>query len=50
MPNQEVTAIETSKTATIFQYYADDFKNQNPEAALDWVRIQYDQLIEECSQ
>lgn len=50
MPNQEVTAIETSKSAAIFQYYADDFKNQNPEAALDWVRIQYDQLIEECNQ
>ena len=49
MPNQKVISIETSKSATIFQYYADDFKNQNPETALDWVRTQYDHLIEECS-
>ena len=47
MPNQKVISIETSKSATIFQYYADDFKNQNPETALDWV--QYDHLINECS-
>jgi membrane protein required for colicin V production len=49
MPNQKVISIETSKSATIFQYYADDFKNQNPETALDWVRTQYDHLITECS-
>ena len=49
MPNQKVVSIETSKSATIFQYYADDFKNQNPEIALDWIRTQYDHLIEECS-
>ena len=36
MPNQKVISIETSKSATIFQYYADDFKNQNPETALDF--------------
>ena len=49
MPNQKVISIETSKSATIFQYYVDDFKNQNPETALDWVRTQYDHLINECS-
>ena len=49
MPNQKVISVETSKSATIFQYYADDFKNQNPEIALDWIRTQYDHLIEECS-
>ena len=49
MPNQKVISIETSKSAMIFQYYADDFKNQNPEIALDWIRTQYDHLIEECS-
>ena len=49
MPNQKVISIETSKSATIFQYYADDFKNQNPETAMDWVRTQYDHLINECS-
>ena len=49
MPNQKVISIETSKSATIFQYYADDFKNQNPETVLDWVRTQYDHLINECS-
>ena len=49
MPNQKVISVETSKSATIFQYYADDFKNQNPETALDWVRTQYDHLINECS-
>ncbi|MDC3385548.1 CvpA family protein [Planktomarina sp.] len=49
MPNQKVISIETSKSATIFQYYADDLKNQNPETALDWVRTQYDHLINECS-
>ena len=49
MPNQKVISVETSKSAMIFQYYADDFKNQNPETALDWVRTQYDHLIEECS-
>ena len=49
MPNQKVISIDTSKSAMIFQYYADDFQNQNPETALDWVRTQYDHLIEECS-
>ena len=49
MPNQKVISIDTSKSATIFQYYANDFKNQNPETVLDWVRTQYDHLIEECS-
>ena len=49
IPNQKVISIETSKSATIFQYYADDFKNKNPETALDWVRTQYDHLINECS-
>ena len=49
MPNLKVISIETSKSATIFQYYADDFKNQNPETTLDWVRTQYDHLINECS-
>ena len=49
MPNQKVISIDTSKSATIFQYYADDFQNQNPETALDWVCTQYDHLIEECS-
>lgn len=49
MPNQKVISIETSKSATIFQYYADDFKNQNPETILDWVDTQYDHLINECS-
>jgi membrane protein required for colicin V production len=49
MPNQKVISVETSKSAMIFQYYADDFKNQNPETALDWVRTQYDHLIEDCS-
>lgn len=48
MPNQKVISIEMSKSATIFQYYADDFENQNPETALDWVRTQYDYLMEEC--
>ena len=48
MPNQNVISLETSRSAKIFERYVDDVKNQNPEAALGWVRTQYDQLVKGC--
>ena len=50
MPNQQVNAIETSRSAVIFKYYADDFRNQSPENLMEWVREQYDELINECNE
>ena len=50
MPNQQVNAIETSRSALIFKYYADDFRNQSPENLMNWVREQYDELINECNE
>ena len=49
MPNQDVISLETSKSAIIFERYVDDVQNQNPEAALGWLRTQYDQLVGVCS-
>ncbi len=48
MPNQDITALETSRSAAVFERYVDDVKDQNPEAALGWVRAQYDQLVGSC--
>ena len=48
MPNQDIISLETSKSATVFERYVDDVQDQNPEAALGWVRTQYDQLVGGC--
>lgn len=48
MPNQDITSLETSRSAEIFERYVDDVQDQNPEAALAWVRTQYDQLVARC--
>jgi membrane protein required for colicin V production len=48
MPSQNITSLETSRSAEIFERYVDDVQNQNPEAALVWVRTQYDQLVAGC--
>jgi len=48
MPNQDITSLETSRSAEIFERYVDDVQDQNPEAALVWVRTQYDQLVAGC--
>jgi len=50
LPNQDVAMVDGSRSAAIFGQYADDIQNQNPEEALSWVRIQYDQLISSCTQ
>ena len=49
MPNQDILVLEQSRSAAVFENYVEDLKNQNPEAALGWVRLQYDQLIGECA-
>ena len=49
MPNQDVISLETSRSAAIFERYVDDVQDQNPEAALGWLRTQYDQLVGACS-
>ena len=48
MPNQDIVSLETSRSAAVFERYVDDVQNQNPEAALGWVRTQYDQLVDGC--
>ena len=49
MPNQDIVSLETSRSAIIFESYISDVQDQNPEAALSWVRNQYDQLVGVCS-
>ena len=49
MPNQDIVALETSRSAAVFERYVDDVQDQNPEAALSWLRTQYDQLVGKCS-
>ena len=49
MPNQDIVALEASRSAAVFERYVDDVEDQNPEAALGWLRTQYDQLVGECS-
>ena len=48
MPNQDIVALEASRSAAVFERYVDDVQDQNPEAALGWLRTQYDQLVGEC--
>ena len=48
MPELDIASLETSRSAAVFERYVDDVKDQNPEAALGWVRNQYDQLIGAC--
>ena len=48
MPNQNISSLDMSKSAKIFERYVDDVQDQNPEAALGWVRNQYDQLVGVC--
>ena len=48
MPNQDIVSLETSRSAIIFESYITDVQDQNPEAALGWVRNQYDQLVGVC--
>ena len=48
MPNQDIVSLETSCSAAVFERYVDDVQDQNPEAALGWVRTQYDQLVDGC--
>ena len=49
MPNQDIVSLETSRSAIIFESYISNVQDQNPEAALSWVRNQYDQLVGVCS-
>ena len=49
MPNQDIVSLETSRSAIIFESYISDVQGQNPEAALGWVRSQYDQLVGVCN-
>jgi membrane protein required for colicin V production len=49
MPNQDILALEGSRSAEIFENYVKDVQNQSPEVALGWVRLQYDQLIGACA-
>ena len=48
MPSQNITSLETSRSAEIFERYVDDVQDHNPEVALVWVRTQYDQLVAGC--
>ena len=48
MPNQDISSLETSRSAVVFERYVEDVKDQNPEAALGWVRTHYDQLVGAC--
>ena len=49
MPNQDIVALEASRSAAVFERYVDDVQAHNPEAALGWLRTQFDQLVGACS-
>lgn len=48
LPNQNIPVIDSSRSAAVFGQYTDDIQNQNPEAALGWIRTQYEQLVGAC--
>ncbi|MGV6839139.1 MAG: CvpA family protein [Planktomarina sp.] len=48
LPSQNIAVIDQSRSAAIFGKYVDDIQNQNPEQAMGWVQVQYDQLISTC--
>ena len=49
LPGQGIEIIETSRTAAVFDGYLDSIGRQNPQNLLDWVNVQYSQLILGCS-
>ena len=49
LPNQDVQAVDGSRSAKIFSEYVDDIQDQNPEEALGWIQTQYQQLVGGCT-
>ncbi len=50
LPNQDIAAVEGSRSAAIFGQYVDDIQAQDPEAAMGWIQKQYVQLTSACTQ
>ncbi len=50
LPNQDIQAVDGSRSAAIFGQYVDDIEAQDPEAAMGWIQQQYVQLTAACSE
>lgn len=45
---QSVAMVEDSRSAAVFSRFTGQLEEQNPEAALGWITMQYEQLVGDC--
>lgn len=46
--SQDIRVIDDSRSARIFSRLTDDVENRDPEAALGWITLQYEELVGQC--
>ncbi|EAR51405.1 CvpA family protein [Oceanicola granulosus HTCC2516] len=46
---QDIEMIDDSRSSRVFSQFTDRLEAQNPEAALGWITVQYEQLVGPCS-
>ncbi|MDX1743510.1 MAG: CvpA family protein [Ruegeria sp.] len=48
MTGQSYTIVDESRSAKVFEQFSDRIEEQNPEQALGWVTLQYEELVASC--
>jgi len=50
LSSQKMDIVENSRSAKIFSKMTGQIENRDPEAALGWITVQYEQLVGTCGQ
>lgn len=50
MPTQNIEMVENSRSATVFGKMTGTIQDQDPDQAVNWLKLQFDQLIGACEQ
>jgi len=48
LSTQEIDMVKDSRSAAVFAQLTGQVEDRDPEAALDWITTQYEQLVGEC--
>lgn len=48
IPDQEITVVDDSRSAVVFERFTSQIEEQNPEAALGWITTRYEELVGTC--
>ena len=46
--SQSIEAVDQSRSAAVFGQFTDTIQDQDPEAAVGWIEVQYDRLMASC--